>query len=120
MVGHLSSGAGIVIHRDNCSEVYRIPHTMHNLIKVEWSKKIKNEFRVELRIEVLNSRATLALVTKTLAVYEVGVEKVQIDARDSRHTAITFLIEVRHKNQLTKIIKQLRSIETVTRVSRGP
>lgn len=120
VMGCLSSGRGLSIHRDNCERVRGMDESLEQLIAVQWSKKVEGEFKVELRVEVLNNHGILALLTHTLAQHHVNVESVHIDARDSRHSIITFLIGVYDRNHLIKVMKNLKSIEVVTRVTRGP
>jgi guanosine-3',5'-bis(diphosphate) 3'-pyrophosphohydrolase len=108
------------VHRDSCERIQGIDQLSDQLIAVQWSKTIEGEFKVELRVEVLNNRGILALLTNTFAERDASVENIHIDARDSRHTIITFLISVQDRHHLNRVIKNLRSIEAVTRVSRGP
>lgn len=119
VMGYLSSGRGLTIHRDNCASVRESAQSFDQLIAVQWSKEVEGEFKVELRIEILNHHGILALLTHTLADHHVNVINVHIDARDTRHGIITFLIGVSDRNHLHKLMKKLKSIEVVTRVTRG-
>lgn len=119
IVGHLSSGRGIVIHRENCKNIAEMHKYPEKYIFVKWAENIKGEFLVELRIEILNKRGALAILANVLANNDVNIEDVHIDERDTHHNSITFLIHVQNRNHLTRIMKQLREVEGVTRVWRG-
>jgi guanosine-3',5'-bis(diphosphate) 3'-pyrophosphohydrolase len=119
IVGHLSSGRGIVIHRENCKNVAEMHKHPEKYIFVKWSDQVKGAFLVELRIEILNKRGALAILANVLADNDVDIEDVHIDERDSHHNSITFLVHVQNRTHLTSIMKQLREVEGVTRVWRG-
>lgn len=119
IVGHLSSGRGIVVHRESCKNISEMHRYSEKYIFVKWAENIKGEFLVELRIEIINKRGALAVLANVLAGNDVNIEDVHIDERDSHHNSITFLIYVQNRNHLTRIMKQLREVEDVTRVWRG-
>ena len=52
VVGHVSSGRGIVIHTDTCPNVADIRHNPEKVLEVEWDKDVSGEFTVELQIEL--------------------------------------------------------------------
>lgn len=119
IVGHLSSGRGIVIHRENCKNVAEMHRCPEKYIFVKWADNIEGEFLVELKIEIINKRGALAILANVLAGNDVNIEDVHIDERDSHHNSITFLIHVQSRHHLTRIMKHLREVEGVTRVWRG-
>ncbi len=119
IVGHLSSGRGIVIHRENCKNVSEMHKYPEKYIFVKWADNIQGEFLVELRIEIINKRGALATLANILADNEANIEDVYIDERDSHHNSITFLLYIKNRQHLTRIMKQLRGAEGVTRVWRG-
>ncbi|ELU03959.1 hypothetical protein CAPTEDRAFT_49885, partial [Capitella teleta] len=51
VVGHVSSGRGIVIHTDSCPNVSEIRHNPEKVLEVEWDKEVSGEFTVELSVE---------------------------------------------------------------------
>ncbi len=119
VIGLLSSGRGVVIHRENCEKVHAMALLPEHTIFVSWALVVEGEFSVALRVEVLNSRGILASLAQTLAKQDVSIQNVQIDERDSRHTVIVFLLSVKNRDHLAKTMRELKAIPAVTRVSRG-
>ncbi len=119
VVGFLSSGHGVIIHRKNCKALNPITPESDHYISVRWAEVVEREFNVLLQVEVLSQRGILAALAQTLAKHDVSIQKVQIDERDSRHNVIIFLLSVKNREHLFKTMRGLRNIPAVTRVSRG-
>jgi len=119
IVGHLSSGRGIVIHRENCKNMSGMHKCPEKYIFVKWADNIQGEFLVEIRIEILNQRGALATLANVLADNNANIEDVHIDECDSHHNSIIFLVHIQNRQHLNRIIKQLRAVTSVTRVWRG-
>ena len=118
IIGFLSAGRGIVVHRESCKNVSEISTAPEKYIFIQWADQVEGEFEVELRVDVLSRRGVLAILANALAENDANIQNVHIDERDSRHNTITFLLSIRDRNHLAKIIRRLRGVEVVTRVIR--
>lgn len=118
IIGFLSAGRGIVIHRESCKNVAEISRAPEKYIFIQWADKVEGEFEVELRVDVLSRRGVLAILANALAENDANIQNVHIDERDSRHNTITFLLSIQDRNHLAKVIRRLRGLEVVTRVIR--
>lgn len=118
IIGFLSAGRGIVVHRDDCKNVSDLQKYPEKYIFIQWSDKVEGEFQVELKVEVLNQRGILAVLANVLSEQETNIENVHIDERDSRHNVIVFLVSIKNRTHLARIIRRLREVNFVTRVGR--
>lgn len=118
IVGHLSSGKGIVIHRESCNNVAEMHKFPEKYIFVKWGDTVEGEFLAELRVDVLNQRGALATLANIMADSGANIENVHIDERDSRHNTITFLLNIQNRSHVARIIRLLKEVEGVTRVAR--
>jgi len=118
IIGFLSAGRGIVVHRENCKNVSGIHRSPEKYIFIQWADKVEGEFQTELCLDVLSKRGVLATIANTLAENDVNIQNVDIDERDSRHHTIIFLLGIQNRDHLAKVIKNLREISLVTRVVR--
>jgi guanosine-3',5'-bis(diphosphate) 3'-pyrophosphohydrolase len=118
IIGFLSAGRGIVIHRDNCKNVSDTVKSPEKYIFIQWAEKVEGEFFVELSVDVLNKRGILAILANILTDHESNIQNVHIDERDNRHNTITFLLCIKNRAHLAKIIRSLKVIESVTKVMR--
>ncbi len=118
IVGFLSAGRGIVVHREICKNVTEMQQTPEKYIFVQWADTVEGEFPVELRIDVLNRRGVLATLANVLSECDANIENVHIDERDSRHNTLVFLVQIKNRAHLAKVFRRLRSIDIITRVVR--
>ncbi|MDB6096132.1 MAG: guanosine 3,5-bis-pyrophosphate (ppGpp) synthetase, RelA/SpoT protein [Francisellaceae bacterium] len=119
IVGFLSAGRGIVIHREICSNISDLQKKSEKFIFIQWADNVKGQFPVELRIDTINKRGVLAQIANVLSDCSAHVETVQVDDNDSHHSTIHFLVYLKNRIHLARIIKKIRNLEVVTRVSRS-
>ncbi len=118
ILGFVSAGRGIVIHTESCNNVAEFRKRPEKWIDVEWAPNVEGEFPVEIRVEVANQRGVLAIVASAIAELGANVENVGIEEHDGMYTAITFTLAVRNRVHLAKILRRLRSIPVVVRITR--
>ena len=118
ILGLLSSGRGIVVHRDTCKNTCSLRKHTEKYIFVQWVEEVIGDFSVELQVDVLNQRGVLAIITSIISEANANIENVYVDERDSRHNSLIFILQVKNRLHLTKIIKLLRAISVVTKVAR--
>jgi RelA/SpoT family (p)ppGpp synthetase len=118
ILGFLSAGRGMVIHRDNCNNVAEVRRYPEKYVFVQWADEVIGEFAVDLRVDVLNKRGVLATLANALSDCNANIENVHVEERDERHSALVFLIHIKDRKHLAHIIRRLRSISIVIKVSR--
>ncbi|MEO0346455.1 MAG: bifunctional (p)ppGpp synthetase/guanosine-3',5'-bis(diphosphate) 3'-pyrophosphohydrolase [Pseudomonadota bacterium] len=118
IMGHLSSGRGIVVHRDGCSNLASYRKEARKWIDVEWLPDIEQTFHVQLNVEAVNRMGVLAEVAATIAEVESNIDQVEVRSRDLDSSQLTFNIEVRDRIHLAEVIRSIRSMKSVLRVSR--
>ena len=64
--GFVTSGRGIVVHRQSCKNIAEYQNHQEKWIHVEWGSEIKREFQVRNRLNVSNQRGVLATVAATI------------------------------------------------------
>jgi GTP diphosphokinase / guanosine-3',5'-bis(diphosphate) 3'-diphosphatase len=118
ILGFLSAGRGMVIHRENCKNVSEVKRYPEKHVFVQWAENVEGEFQVEMRIDVLNKRGVLAILANALSDCDANIENVHVDESDVRHNALLFLIHIKDRQHLAQIIRRVRAISIVTRISR--
>lgn len=88
ILGFLSAGRGIVIHREICNNVAEVKRYPEKYVFVQWAKKVEGDYQVELKIDVLNQRGVLATIANVLSAEDANIENVNIDDRDGRHSTL--------------------------------
>lgn len=118
IVGHLSAGKGMVVHRDSCKNISEFRNNPEKCIPLTWAKDIDSEFNVELRIELAHQRGLIALLAGTISEADANIDKINVDERDGRISVIQLGISVRDRVHLARIIRKLRGLAGVSRITR--
>ena len=118
IVGHLSAGKGMVVHRDSCKNISELRNNPEKCIPLTWAKDIDSEFNVELRIELAHQRGLIALLAGTISEADANIDKINVDERDGRISVIQLGISVRDRVHLARIIRKLRGLQGVSRITR--
>lgn len=119
IVGHLSAGKGMVVHRDNCKNVADIRNQPEKCIPLSWAKDIAGEFSVDLRIELVHQRGLIALLAATVSEANANIEKISVDERDGRMSIVQLSISLGDRVHLARVMRKLRSLAGVTRIIRN-
>ena len=62
ILGVISIGKGMVIHRANCNNLHDVRHDNERCLHLSWDKEMGGEFIVRLQMDVANHRGVLAQV----------------------------------------------------------
>ncbi|GIZ13726.1 bifunctional GTP diphosphokinase/guanosine-3',5'-bis pyrophosphate 3'-pyrophosphohydrolase [Pseudomonas sp. NCCP-436] len=118
IVGHLSAGKGMVVHLENCRNILDIRHNPEKCIQLNWAKDVTGEFNVELRVELEHQRGLIALLASSVNAADGNIEKISMDERDGRISIVQLVVSVHDRVHLARVIKKLRALKGVTRITR--
>jgi len=120
IVGYLSSGKGIVVHRVECPNMVEFRKSPERCVAIEWDRDVAGDYRAQLRIEVLNRPGVLATVAAAIAAAESNIENVEYIERDTSAATLLFAIEVRSRTHLAEVMRRVRRTGVVSGVYRHP
>jgi len=118
IVGHLSAGKGMVVHLETCRNISEVRHNPDKCIQLSWSKDVTGEFNVELRVELEHQRGLIALLAGSVNAADGNIEKIGMDERDGRISVVQLVVSVHDRVHLARVIKKLRAIKGVMRITR--
>ena len=118
VAGFVSTGKGIVVHRDCCNNIAEYRDQEDKMIPMQWAEDVSGDYMVNIRIDANNERGVLAKITSKLADADANIANMQIDEHDGTHYRILFLIAVKNRIHLANIIKKLRLIPSVVKLGR--
>jgi guanosine-3',5'-bis(diphosphate) 3'-pyrophosphohydrolase len=117
IVGFMSTGKGIVVHQQNCPNITETSSENRQL-SVQWSDHVEGEYLAYMRVQVANQRGVLANLAATIANMSSNIEHVNVTEKDGRISTIEFLVTVKDRTHLARIMKKLRSQQVVNRIWR--
>ena len=118
IVGHISSGRGMVIHTDECNNIAEIRDNPEKCVAVSWDPNVEGEFSVELRVELENLRGIIATLATTITGAEANIEKISTVERDARFIIVNLSLNVRNRVHLAHVMKRVRLIKAVASITR--
>ncbi len=118
VMGYLTAGRGVVVHRTNCGNLSNFRKQPDKWIAVSWEKDIDREFFTQISIETENKPGVLAEVAATIGDSGSNIEQVSVTSRDDDVSLLTFLLQVHDRTHLARILRNVRAMPAVSRVTR--
>ena len=118
VMGYLTAGRGVVIHRNQCGNLSNFRKQPEKWIAVGWEKSVDREFHCQIQCETRNRTGVLAEVAATIADCGSNIEQVEVVSRHEDVSVLTFLLQVRDRIHLARIMRSVRKMQHVIRVSR--
>lgn len=118
IVGHASSGRGLVVHTETCKNVQEFRDNQEKCVILSWDKDIDSEFTVDLRVYLENRRGIVVELASAINQAEANVEKIDVEERDARLSVIHLKVSVQGRRHLARVIRRLRNIRGVNKIVR--
>ena len=120
IIGSIKKGSGLVIHTHDCPTIRKSRSAEpQKWIDVEWEPEEGKLFDIRINVEVKNARGVLAQVAAAIAEAGSNIEHVAMDADPERlFTTLRFTIQVAHRNHLAAVMRGMRHIPEVSRITR--
>ncbi len=118
IVGYITKGKGITIHRVNCPNVMNIND---RLISVYWNENVKDaSYPVDLTIKCFDRPNLLVDVMNALSQSKVQVSKIKANFHQTTNTSSIFVtVLVKHVADLSSIYNYILNIESVYKIDRA-
>ena len=112
IVGYVSLGRGITIHRDDCPNTAALRKDPERFVRVHWEGDHATAFKVELQVDAWDRHRLLEDLSRTFA--EAGINIVEARCIVSRPMVQNrFVVEVADTQALKSTIGKLRNIDGV-------
>lgn len=118
ILGHITPGKGLVVHRESCKNLASIRDNREKSILLSWSSAISGEFPVELRLEVSSERGIIATLASRMAEQDATIERINVDERDTHTSVVNVVLGARDRIHLAEIMRRIRTLKNVQTVQR--
>ena len=118
IMGYLSAGRGVVIHRTSCGNLSNFRKQPEKWITVNWEQEIDREFASAICVATVNRTGVLAEVAATIADEGSNIEQVNVADRHDDSSELTFQVLVKDRTHLARIMRSVRKMQNVSRVTR--
>ncbi|MEO7465365.1 MAG: bifunctional (p)ppGpp synthetase/guanosine-3',5'-bis(diphosphate) 3'-pyrophosphohydrolase [Nitrosospira sp.] len=117
IVGFIKKDQGLVIHIHDCPVISKNRGHSDNWLDVAWGKDIARQFEVNIKTVVANERGVLARVAAAIAGAGSNIDNVAMEG-EGAYTTMNFMLQVRNRYHLAQVMRGLRRIPEVAKISR--
>ena len=122
IVGFVTRGRGITIHRTDCVNVLNMSETDRTrLIEAEWQQpdtKEKEKYMAEIQVYANNRTGLLVDLSKIFTERKIDLRSINSRTRKQEKATISMSFEIGSKEELRSLIEKIRQVESVIDVER--
>ena len=121
IVGFITKGRGISVHRCDCSNVTSLPESEKaRFIDVEWEDlKVGKSYDADICILGSDRRGVLSDISKVCDDLDVNLIGVNAKTNKDGSMMMTITLSISSTQEMQKVLRNLRNIEGVTHVYRA-
>lgn len=111
VIGYISRGRGIVVHRTDCQNLKNTVFSDERLVDVQWDDKKNYKMPVKIHANIEDRTGMLNSLTTVLK--DMGLNILELASKRNAEgtAALDFSIEVKNKNELESVMRKLKTIE---------
>jgi len=118
IVGYVTRGRGVSIHREDCHNVGALLNDPDRLVEVAWDKDFHSPFQVKLEIESVDRAGLLNDVMAILTELKLSSPWVSARGRKDHSAVVDITLEVKDMDYLDYLISRLSRVKDVYNVRR--
>ena len=118
IVGFVTRGAGVSVHRSDCHNVQSLLQEPERMIEVEWAPSSKSIFLVQIQVEALDRAGLLSDVTRVLSEHHVNILSASVSTSNERLALSRFVFEMGDTTHMDRVLNAVRRIDAVYDVYR--
>ncbi len=118
IVGFVTRGTGVSVHRDDCLNVKTLLTEPERIIEVEWAPTSNSLFLVQIQVEALDRSGLLSDVTRVLSEHHVNILSASVSTSNDRLAISRFVFEMGDTVHLDRLLTAARRIDAVYDVYR--
>lgn len=118
IVGHLSAGKGMVVHTHDCINNTKAREEQGRLLDLRWDDEVKGEFLVPILVTIKHQRGMIASLATKINSLDANIESINATDVDAYSSDVNIEIFVHNRVHLARIMRHIRNIKSVMRISR--
>jgi GTP pyrophosphokinase len=118
IVGFVTRGSGVSVHRADCTNVKSLREDPERLIDVAWAPTTKAVFLVHIQVEALDRGGLLSDITRVLSEHHVNILSASVQTTRKQLAISRYVFEMGDTVHLDRVLNAVRRIEGVYDVYR--
>lgn len=116
IIGFVTRGKGVTIHRTNCQKVLNVDPDRR--LSVAWNNRVEQGRITRLVLLTEDKPGVLADITKTISEKNVNINKLLVKTTTDGMAYIFVDVKVKDVHELIKVMKALEHVRSIVRVER--
>jgi len=115
IVGYITRGRGVTIHRQDCNNVLQLENEDHDrLIEVEWGTDTEDTYQVEIAVEAYDRSGLLRDITSVLANDKINLSGVNtLTDKQDGIARMNLTLEITDIGQLSRVLSKIGQLPNV-------
>ena len=118
IVGYITKGRGVSVHRTDGVNVKDLLSEENRMIDVEWYNQNESSYSVDIEVFSNDRAGLLVEILKELGTTKAKLMGVNTKTTKERIAIIEITIEIENLDELNKVIKAIRKVDSVYEVHR--
>ncbi|MBI2790843.1 MAG: GTP diphosphokinase [Gammaproteobacteria bacterium] len=119
IVGYITLGRGVTIHRQDCINILNKPEEEQRIIQVDWGETRKNVYPVDISIRAYDRQGLLRDITSILSNERSNVTAVNtLTNKDNNIATLVLTLEIADLGTLVNILNKIMQLPNVLEAHR--
>ena len=118
IVGTFTAGHGLAVHTTECPNIGELQRQPEKCLMVDWDEDLDQLFHVRIQVKLQHVSGAFADVAKAIAEQGSNINHVDLHEGTDSIRKMDFVIDVKNRVHLAKIVKAIYRINNVTKVIR--
>ena len=119
IIGYITKGRGVSIHRTDCKNMEDLLQDKDRIIDVAWyNEETEGTYNVDIEILSNDRTGLLSDIVREITSQKINIMGVNTKTSRERIATIEVTVEVENIEQLNKVIKAIRKVDSVYEVNR--
>lgn len=125
IIGYISKGRGVVVHRRDCKNLLSIlgnvDNSLEKIVKVEWANDVKILYPVKINIHIKDEPGVLNKIVSIIAKYNYNIESVNAPPSKNKEktTTIYMTLQIPGYGKLNDLLEEIKIVPNVLEIERN-
>jgi GTP pyrophosphokinase len=118
IVGFITKGRGVSVHRADCPNVSSEEQKCRNLVKIDWDSDGTETYPAGIEVEAFDRVGLLKDVLAQISETKTNIDAVEVKTARGSRALINIVVDVTHVDHLKLIMSSIRKLSDVYDVYR--
>ena len=118
IVGYITRGRGVSVHRADCTNVLNNEEEYERMIEVMWDIATDSFYKVTIQVNAADRPGVLTDIMMVASEAKMNISAVNARTEKNKTATVTLSLEISTKEQLEYIMSKMRRVKNVYSVSR--